>query len=215
MADKLTIYNDALGHLEQRGLVSLTDANKARRTLDRHYNGAKAFCLERKFWNFIYRTVLIDSTPSIAPAFGFRYGFTIPTDWIRTQKISANESLNPPLLRYSEESGYWYADVDPIYVRYNSNDVEYGNDLSLWPQSFADFVALNLAVRSCKQITGSGALLEGPQGLLKREEKTRKVAASICGMNDPVGFQPTSGWVSARRGFGRGPGDTPGGSLIG
>jgi hypothetical protein len=215
MADKLTIYNEALSHLQERRLASLSVARSTRRTLDLHWDGAKAFCLERKFWNFIFRTVMIDASTQVAPAFGFSHGFQIPNDWIRTHRISASEALNPPLLRYSEEAGYWYADVTPIYVRYNSSDMAYGNDLSLWPQSFADYVAFQLAVRACQKITGSSALLQGPQGLLKRDEKAYKIAASICGMNNPIGFQPQSGWVSSRRGFGRSSGDTPGGSLIG
>lgn len=213
MTDKLSLYNGALGHLDGRRLSSLTQASEARRVLDDYYDGAVAYCLERKHWNFIYRTVLIDASTSVEPAFGYAHAFPIPLDRIRTHQVSAHESLEPALLRYAEEAGYWYADVDPLYVRYNSSDPAYGGDLSTWPQSFVDYVELRLAVKACKRITGSDAALHGPQGLIKREEKAYKTAASICGMNNAIGRQPQGSWVLSR--FGAPRGDTPGGSLVG
>lgn len=215
MADKLTTYNLALNHLGERRLSALTEAREPRRALDDIWATEVAYCLERKFWNFTYRSVLLDASTSVVPSFGFKYAFTIPADWVRTRRLSASETFDPPLLQFAEEAGYWFTNVDPIYVQFASNDPTFGMDLSLWPASFTDYVACRLARQACVRVRGSADLLYGPQGLIKTEEKAYKVAAANCAMNEPVGFAPMTGWVRARRATGLG-GDFPtGGSLIG
>ncbi len=125
------------------------------------------------------------------------------------------ENLDPPLLRYAEENGYWYADLSPIFVQFNSKDAAYGLDLSQWPASFVDFVAKRLARQTCKRITGKDDLLQGPHGLIKQEIEARRVAAANCAMNEAVGFAPQSKWIRSRMSS-FAAGDTPpGGSLLG
>lgn len=219
MTDKLTLYNNALAHLNERALASLSENREPRRALDAVWADAVAYCLERKFWNFGYRTVSIDASNSTVPVFGYLYAFKIPNDWIRTRRLSAVPTLDQPLIQVAEETGYWYTNITPIYVQYNSNDPLYGLNLGLWPQSFAEYVELRLAVKACKRVTGSTEALRGEDSLLKREEKAYKVAQSNCAMNEAVGFAPTSSWVRARRGFmpgmpGPGGDDPTGGALI-
>jgi hypothetical protein len=219
MTDKLTVYNETLGHLDERALASLSENREPRRALDAFWAGAVNYCLERKFWNFGYRTVSIDASTTLTPLFGYLYAFKIPNDWIRTRKLSAVQTLDPPLIDVAEETGYWYSNITPIFVQYNSNDPLYGMNLGAWPQSFADYVALWLAVKACKRVTGSVEALNGPDGLLKRQEKAYKIAAANCAMNEAIGFAPQSSWVRARRGFmpmmpGPGGDEPTGGSLI-
>lgn len=217
MTDKLTLYNEALGHLEERKLASLTERREPRFVLDDYFDGVVAYCLERKFWNFSYRSAEID-VANVTPLFGYLYATAIPDDWIRTRLLSASPTFNPPLLQFSEQAGFWYTNVTPIYVQYNSNDPLFGMDLGKWPASFADYVGLRLARRACKRVTGTAKLLGGPDGLIAEETKAYKIANANCAMNEAVGFAPMSGWVRARRGFGVAPGpngDEPsGGSLI-
>lgn len=215
MTDKLSLYNQALGHLVERKLKSLTEAREPRRVLDDFWDPCVAYCLERKSWNFAFRAQLIDKSASVVPSFGFSNAFLIPDDWVRTHLMSSSETLSPPLLQVREEAGYWYCDVDPLYVQYVSNDPAYGMDLSRWPSSYADYVALDLAKRACKRVTGSSELLRGPEGLIKQSERASRVAAGNCAMNDPVGFAPTGSWVRSRWSGFRTGGDNPGGSLIG
>lgn len=219
MTDKLSVYNGALGHLDERALASLSENREPRRALDAFWNDTVNYCLERKFWNFGYRTVSIDASTTLTPAFGYLYAFRIPNDWIRTRKLSAVQTLDPPLIDVSEETGYWYSNITPIFVQYNSNDPLYGLNLGAWPQSFAEYVQLRLAVKACKRVTGSTELLRGDESLIKREEKAYKVANANCAMNEAIGFAPQSSWVRARRGFqpmmpGPGGDEPTGGSLI-
>jgi hypothetical protein len=219
MATKLSIYNAALIQIGKKRIASLSEHRDERLTLDQLWDQEVAYCLERKFWNFMYRVVSIDASDTVVPEFGFAYAFQIPDDWIRTRKLSAVETLDPPLLKYTEETGWWFANVTPLYVEYNSRDPQYGMNLGNWPASFTDYVGKRLARQACASIAGdekAPGLLQGPQGLIRQEEKAYKVAAANCAMNEAVGFPPTSSWIRARRGSGMG-GDTPpsSGSLIG
>lgn len=220
MTDKLTVYNGALGHLEERRLASLSEPREPRRVLDDLWDKEVAYCLERKFWNFGYRAVSIDASTTLVPTFGPQFAFKIPDDWIRTRRLSSVQTFDPPLLQVLEEAGYWYTNITPIFVQYNSNDPLYGMNLGLWPASFADYVEFRLAVKAAPRIANKAALLPGPEGLIKREEKAYKVAAANCAMNEAVQFAPQSTWIRSRRGFvsnmpAPGGDDPTGGQLIG
>jgi len=144
---KLGIYNNALLHLEERKLSSLSENREPRRALDDAYDVVIGYCIEQGFWKHALRTVSIEASSSIDPAFGYQNAFVKPDDWVRTYQVSESENFEPQLLRFNDEGAYWYADSDPLYFRYVSNDPSWGYDLSRWPASFAEYVALRLAVR--------------------------------------------------------------------
>lgn len=194
MAAKLEIYNDALLALGQERLASLAEAGTARYALDDAYDKALSYCLEAGFWNFAMRTVQIDSSASVDPAFGYTYAFLKPTDFVRLFGMSVEETMSNPLLRFVDEAGYWYADSDPLFVKFVSDDTAYGLNLALWPETFADYVAMRLAVRTCKRITGSAP----DDALLKAEKKSLSDARSKDAMNEPPGFPPRGTWVMSR-----------------
>lgn len=204
MTDKLTLYNLSLHHLGQRKLHALTEAVESRRVLDDIWDQTISECLDEGLWNFALRAIQIDASTTITPQFGWAYAFTQPADWKRTILVSTVETFTPPLLDYQEESGYWYCDWTPIFVRYISSDNLYGMNLGRWPAHFAAFVGLKLAEYSCRRITGSNDLLQGPDGISRRCYKAKIKAKSNDAMNDPPGQLPTGTWARSRRGFLRG-----------
>lgn len=196
MASKLSVYRDAALHLGARKLSSLSESTETRRALDDAWDDATAFCLEQGFWNHAMRVVQSDSSASVTPAFGYNYAFTKPSDLIRTFIFSDNERLEPQLFDVVDEAGYWYANCDPLYIKYVSSSTAYGLDVSLWSATFAAYVSIRLAQRACARITGSDGRLEG---LLKIEKRARMDALSKDAMNEPVKFPPTNSWVNSRR----------------
>ncbi len=213
MADKLSLYNMTLGHLLEGSLASLSESAERRRVLDSFWVNATNKCLETTFWKFAKRSMSIDASTTIDPAFGFSFAFKVPDDCIRADEISASEGLQPPLLEFRLEAGYWYSNVTPLFISYVSNDPLYGLNLGEWPESFVDFVTLELACKACKRITGSASLMEGPQGLIRQRDKAKRDASGKDAMNDPIKFQPTGSWVLSRRG-GRGTRDGGNGSKL-
>lgn len=198
MATKLGVYQAALIALGERQLASLTEAREPRRVLDGNYDQAVAECLEAGQWLFALRTVSLDSDPSITPTFGYAYGFTKPTDWVRTAGIASDETFSAPLVRFIDETDYWQADIDPIYVRYVSNDATFGMDLSRWPASFTRYVSHYLAQLSCERITQNASKMDRLERLTV--PRARANALNNDAMNAPTRFLPAGRLVHSRGG---------------
>lgn len=202
MTDKLTLYNLSLKKLRERRLLTLNDARKERRELDAVYDTTVRYCLGQGLWRFAKRVVQIDASTTVTPAFGFIKAFNIPPDWIATILISTSPELDPPLLQYAEETGFWYANATPLYVSYVSLDPLYGYNLGAWPESFTDYVACRLALLAGPDITDNTEIVELVE---KAEDKARRRAKARDAMNDPPGMPPVPFLVRARRGaFGPG-----------
>ena len=196
--NRLQLYNSALLILGEGNLASLSENREPRRLLDHVWDtGGVKYCLERGQWKFATRTVRLDSTPSVEPEFGYQYAFERPSDFVRTTAFCSDEYFDCPLDRYSDEGAYWYAEIDPVYVRYVSNDSQYGGDMSLWPESFTQYVAHYFAYRICRRETQSGVTKED---LRKETEKLLSEARSIDAMAGPAGRLPSGSWTGARRG---------------
>lgn len=196
--DRLALYNEALRLCGERRLALLTEAREPRYLLDQVWDeGGVEDCLEAGQWNFAMRSVKIDHDTSVTPSFGYQFGFTKPTDWIRTAGVCSDEFFKAPLLAYTDEAGYWYSDTDPLYVRYISNDSGFGGNISGWPGSFCSFAAAHFASKVVYKITSDKeriALVE------KRAKLAKKDALNKDAMNDPTTFPAKGSWVNGRAG---------------
>lgn len=197
MTSHLDLYNSTLLELGERKISSLSENRESRRVLDDVYDQTVAECLEAGDWNFGLRSVKIDSDSGLTTDFGYQNVFTKPDDWVRTVGLSADERFAMPLIAYVDETSYWLADVDPIYVRYLSNDTSFGMDLSRWTAGFANYVIMSLAEASCTRIK-ENANVKAQLG--KDMEKARRSALNKDARNEAPKFLPQGSWVSSRRG---------------
>src|SRR5260370_15610070 len=126
MTTQLFIYNEALGHLGERQLASLSEPREPRRVLDSYWSDVAGFCLSQGLWKFARRTVQVDNSSSLTPQFGFNYCFSIPVDWVRTIQVSASPNMDPPLLQYSDEAGLGCAQPAADYILFLSIHPAYG-----------------------------------------------------------------------------------------
>jgi hypothetical protein len=196
VATQLEIFNGAL-LLLKTGPISQTELTNGSvekaRILNAAWTGATKRCLEMGLWKFAMRTVLIDSSSSVTPAFGHQFAFDHPTDYVRTNAVCSDEFLRCPLLDYSgDEGAFWYASIDPIYVQYVSSDAAYGGDLSLWSASFQAYVEAYIAHRA------AGALKGDTEDLARTVSTTLKTALSKNAMNGPPKTLPMGSWNAAR-----------------
>lgn len=195
---KLKIYNSALTICGERHIASLTEDREPRHLLDHVWdNDGVDACLERGQWKFAMRTVRFDYDAGIAPEYGYPRAFVKPTDWILTSSLCSDEYFNAPLNQYEDEADYWYADIDQIFVRYVSNDTSYGNDLSLWPATFADFVAAHFATKVILKLTSDEKKMDS---VIKWEAKQLKLAKSKDAMAGPQRFPAPGRFVTSRGG---------------
>lgn len=220
-ATRLSLYNDALMLIGERAISALTDAVESRRLLDQVWNnqGVDA-CLAEAQWSFAMRTVRIDYDPGITPDYGYSRAFDIPSDWVLTSSVCSDEFFTAPLTRYEEEAGFWFCDLDTIYVRFVSNGSSYGGDLSLWPAPFKDFVAAHFASQILYKLTNDTAKLRlfvNPENPLHSVRGRALLnAKSRCAMGGPTRFPAPGRWTSSRtRGTGTRDGGNISGNLIG
>lgn len=199
MPSKLTIYNGALNIIGERKLSSLTEDREARYKLDDIWdNDLIDRVLQMGQWNFAGRSIELQASPSVTPSFGYQYGFDKPTDHIRTMGIANDEYFKIPLTEYSDESQWWFADVETIYVQYVSNDTQYGGDLSLWPFNFTEMVEHYMAYKVAPRLTGMDM---DSDALLAKWKLTSREAKAVDAMESPTQFLPRGSWSNSRRGW--------------
>jgi hypothetical protein len=200
MTTRLEVYNSALIICGDRTLSSLTEDREPRRLLDIVWDneGVEA-CLERAQWKFAMRTVKLDFDTDVTTPFGFRRAFSKPSDWVLTSALCSDEYFTAPLTRYVDEAGYWYADIDEIFVRYVSSSDQYGTDLSLWPGTFSDYVSAHFASKIIFKLTQD---VEKRERVLDWEKRQLKSAKSNDAMAGPQQFPAPGNWVNSRYRFG-------------
>jgi len=193
---KLKIYNSALTICGERHLASLTEDRKSRRLLDHVWdNDGIETCLEYGQWKFATKAVKFDYDTSITTDFGYARGFSKPTDWVVTSAVCTDEYFSAPLIRYSDENSYWYADLDEIYVKYVSNASDFGRDLSLWPATFEKFVSAFFASEIIWALTQDDAKVDRAEMKL---DKARSKAKNSDAMAGPQQFPAPGTFVGSR-----------------
>lgn len=197
MTSKLELFNGALGtFLGERMLASLSENREPRRLLDGAWDrGAVDYCLGQGQWKFAKRTSKLEYNLSMDSSFGFSRTFEQPEDFIRTICVSSDEYFSVPLLDYAPEGGFFFADIDNIYLSYVSNDSYYGGDFSIWPETFCRYVECYLAWSICERLTQSASKLDY---LEKKMHKLLVDSRSKDAMELPTKMLPQGNWVSSR-----------------
>lgn len=194
--DRLQVYSNALLVCGDRKLMSLTETSDRRKILDQVWNGGGVdTCLQAGLWNFSSRSVQLDFDPDLTPPFGFEKAFSKADDWIRTMGICSDEYMNQPLTRYLDEGNFLFTDLSTIWVRYVSNDPDYGGDLSLWPENFSRYVEQYFAVRICQRLVQSKETRDEIKADLKA---LLDEAKSTDAMSEPTAMLPLGTWSNAR-----------------
>lgn len=198
MTDKLSLYNGALEVLGETKLASLTENREPRHKLDSIWDReAIKRVLQKGQWNFATRSIQPAIASSVTPAFGYTNAFEKPTDFIRTTGVCSDEYFRVPLTEYTDETNYWFADLDVIYCRYVSNDNQYGGDYSIWPPNFTEYVEVWLAYKLAPRLIGVDYSQES---LKSRLSDALKEAKATDAMEQAAGIRPQGSWSSARNG---------------
>jgi len=201
MATKLSLYNKALLYCKERSLASLTEDREPRRLLDQVYDeGGIEACLEEGLWKFATRGVKLDYDTNLIREFGYLYGFEKPSDWQKTVAMCSDQYFSTPLVDYIHENGFWFADLQCIYVRYVSNDNLNGYALGSWPKSFANYVAAYFAEQIVGKLTADPTTI---QVAMDWHEKNRKIAKGNDAWNQPQKKLPPGSWARSRGDRGR------------
>lgn len=200
--DRLKLYNGALTIIGERSIASLTTNEESRRLLDNQWNdGAVEFCLQQGQWRFATRASKFHYETAVEPQFGYPRAFAKPTDWQATAAVCSDEFYRVPMTRYSDETGFWFADIDDIYVKYISSAADWGMNLAIWPPAFTEYVKTYLASKIVMKLTNDKErmlMITKPRsGLLAVAEITAK--NKDC-QGDPPKFPAQGSWSRSRMG---------------
>jgi hypothetical protein len=123
MADRLSIYKSALRYLgNAAGLSSLTEASPSRYALDDAWQNAGEYMLAKGLWNFAIRTSSFRRMRMSSRCSAINMRSPSRTDWVRTVSINNEATFQTGFEDFADETNYWYANSDTLYVRYISND---------------------------------------------------------------------------------------------
>jgi hypothetical protein len=191
------VYNKALRWLEERPVSGNEIANTVRepvRLLNAEWTDAVNFCLYQGFWNFAIRWV--SATPDNgSPQFGYAFSYQKPPDWVHTYQMADNEGFEPLLRWYNDQNNVWYTNTPSLYIKYVSNDSNYGWNLGLWTPGFVEYVAGYLAWVCAPRIKQASQKIDEIE---KRLKKLRAMAIATDAMDLPPGKIPYGTWVMSR-----------------
>lgn len=195
---RISLYNGALRLLGERKLGSLTENREPRRILDDIWDDNVVIrALESGDWLFATRSMMYDYSPSVEPEFGFSRAFNKPDDFVRTSSVCSDEFFRYPMKasEYADEAGFWFAELDTIYVKYISNHSTYGMDMARWPQSFVKYLEAMIAEEACMPLKlNRQAWID----LMKLRESLLAQARSNNAMADGAKSLPKGAWARAR-----------------
>jgi hypothetical protein len=194
-ASRLSIYNGALRWLEERKLVNLEEQREPRRYMDDEYDENNLFCIADGNWNFAMRFIKMGPEKAILPNFGFNFCYRKPIDWNHTFQISGNEGFDPLLRQYADQNGYWFANTGLLYVKYISQDPNYGLNTAMWTPAFIQYVEARLAWLCAARLKQKANLLERLDKLVKR---VRAEAISTDSQDLPAEKPPYGTWTLSR-----------------
>lgn len=194
---KLKIYNRALIICGERILASLTEDSKSRRLLDEVWDdGGVDACLEEAQWKFAMKAVKLDYDTSLTTDFGYKRAFSKPSDWVITSAVCSDEFFTAPMIRYTDEGDVWFSELDVMYVKYVSNATDRGNDLSLWPSTFAKFVNAWFAKEIVMGLSQDQEMWDRVEEKLKKDRKKAKSRDAMAG---PQQFPAPGRFVTSRQ----------------
>lgn len=195
---QLQIYNNALRYLGEGKLANLSEDRGPRYLLDDVWDEDPIkFALEQGTWGFAVKTLKLTADPGLEPDFGYRYGFEKPEDYIGTAAISDNEYFQEPYNAFADEAGYWYADIDIMYVKIVSDANDYGRNTARWTASFFEYVSAYCAWKVVGRITTNKTSRDELQAIM---DKNLSNAQGKDAKNRPTSFPSRGSWNSARMG---------------
>lgn len=193
MATRLSVFNDAMGLLGQPLLDSDEQAGEDGDVLRGHWDSVVDLAHEKTAWDHAKVIVALSLLAETPPA-RWTYYYQLPGDLLRLLWLSQSGGQGDDLTDYEIVVGKVGTHAASVYAGYVS-DVS-RTAVGRWSESFAHYVATELAFRSAPKLNPSAL------AMLKDERKKA--------LSDAVGLDATQGppirrrhgsWSGAARGF--------------
>jgi hypothetical protein len=125
-----------------------------------------------------------------SPTLEFENDFDMPSDWIRTVRISDRATMDY-FDEWSQVGNQIHANADDLFMEYVAYTETYAN----FPSNFQRVFVARLAYRIAKKKSAPDGK---QQALFQLMNETQRAVLSIEGTQSPPRKMRPSGWVSAR-----------------
>lgn len=165
MATPVSICSNALLMLGDKPIASFDEATDRARVCANLWPDVRDSVLRSHPWNCAVKRVSL-LPDAAAPAFDWRYSFTLPGDFLRVMSVGEYQNED----EWRVESGKVLANYSPMLLRYiyrNENPATYDGML-------VDLMTAQMAARMAYPLTQSAALageMSNRAAMLKREAK--------------------------------------------
>jgi hypothetical protein len=177
----VSICSNALLILGDNPIDSFDENNDRTRLVSNLYESKRNKVLRMHPWNCNIKRVVL--SPELeAPAFGWKYAFNLPGDWVRT--LSVGELGNED--EYAEESGQILMDSNVCRLRYGwLNDVE-----ATWDSLLVDVMTHVMVAAISYAITKSTTKYGTDEEVVMRMLKTARAVDGQAGTSETFGDFP-------------------------
>jgi hypothetical protein len=190
------VCNNALQYLGAARILSLADNSREARACNVAYDSNRRAELRKHPWNFA-KTRVVLAADTTAPAFGYTYAFTLPSDCLKVI-IPKDESLdwqiegrkiltnwmNTPY-GGAESTG---ASLSLLYIRDEQ-------DTAQWDSTFFDMLALSMALDMCDDLTQSNTKKQ----LLSQQYVDARAEARAANAYENMAHQSSDpSWIGVR-----------------
>ena len=192
---QLGCFNKSLRWLGERPALSISENRPSVIQMNSEWHSAVELCLTETYWNFATRMQQIAAADAIAPAFAYQYAFAKPADWMKTYQVADNDQFNPLLRKFEDQNGYWFANIAPLYVKFISDDPNFGWNMARWTPYFGELLGIYLAHLCSSRVLQDQTKIDKIE---KRWDRMRKEAEAKDAMDQPPGSVPAGTWVMSR-----------------
>lgn len=190
----LEVVNIALEALGEPSLSAVHDAPIGSRLAARLPQVARE-AFEAYPWNFASRREKLARLPE--EPIGFEYAYALPAGALRIVSLWRGDgdqsSVGSRINEYAEEYGRILCNYDEVHGLFTFD--HFVNDLSRWPQVFAEAIGLDLAARENRRTTQSGG---AGDVLAQRAARARMTARAWDAQRNPWRAKPVGRFVSSR-----------------
>lgn len=183
------ICNLAGSTLDEVPLASINDDTVWGRFCARNYAQVRDEVIRSHPWSCLVTRAALSADIS-APAFGWAYQYTLPTDCLRLLPLRNSDGYwNGQPMRYELESRKILTDAAaPLYIRYVRGD----NDTTKFDPHLVRVIAQSLALYGAQRITGKGSYVNKAGEFLSGAMQQAYLSNALeMGTPEPVNYGNT------------------------
>jgi hypothetical protein len=198
MASVIQVANRALTKLGSARITSLSDDNKAARSISNCFEDLRDDELRAHRWQFAMKRTSLAAL-SDTPPFGYNYQYAVPADFLRIDMVDdrfpaavMDNYIDAEYLEWTLEGNVILTDIGaPLKLRY----IAQITDPTEWDTNFREALASRIAMEIAEDLTQSDTK---KQAAAKDYDRAIRQAIRINAIERPAVAPPDNTWIISR-----------------